>query len=345
MTTKNERAVKDPAPRQNGDRTDDQPRYRDEQWLREKYIHQSKSMREIGEEIGCDRTTVGRWLKRHGIEATDKRGVPVSGRVTDGQWLREQYEDKYRTVEDIADECGCGYHTVRRKLREHDIDIRSPGSLERRIPDERLADAEWLREQYIENNHSMADISEMCDCCEKSVSKWIHKHGIEVGTRQEPADVRLADADWLQKQYVGEERASTEIAEQCGCSHTTVIDWLNRHGIETRKRGEGGPAGADHHLWNGGQLEYGQGWNERKRRSIRERDGHSCQDPRCEVTQDEHLDAYGEKLHVHHLRKARDVDDPEQRNAPGNLITLCRDCHQRWEKMAAAGLVPEVKAR
>jgi 5-methylcytosine-specific restriction endonuclease McrA len=63
------------------------------------------------------------------------------------------------------------------------------------------------------------------------------------------------------------------------------------------------------------------------------------------VTQSEHIDDHDTKLHVHHLKKARNVSDPEKRNAPENLITLCRDCHQKWEKMADAGLVPELVGR
>jgi len=35
-------------------------------------------------------------------------------------------------------------------------------------------------------------------------------------------------------------------------------------------------------------------------------------------------------------------DDPEERNAAENLITLCRDCHQRWERMAEAGIRPQI---
>lgn len=44
----------------------------DEDWLREKYHDEMKSITEVAEEIGCSRMPVFRALKRHGIERHDK---------------------------------------------------------------------------------------------------------------------------------------------------------------------------------------------------------------------------------------------------------------------------------
>lgn len=93
--------------------------------------------------------------------------------------------------------------------------------------------------------------------------------------------------------------------------------------------------------WSGGRVPYGPGWNKRKRQQVRERDSYTCQNAGCSVTQEDHLNRYGEKLHVHHLKKARDIDDPEARNAKENLITLCCECHPQWEKIANAKLIPQ----
>jgi len=83
---------------------------------------------------------------------------------------------------------------------------------------------------------------------------------------------------------------------------------------------------------------------EKKANEVRERDGHVCQNPKCGMTKYKHRKKYGQNLEVHHLRKAREFDDPEERDAKENLITLCIDCHQRWEQIADAGLVPQVEA-
>jgi len=151
------------------------------------------------------------------------------------------------------------------------------------------------------------------------------------------SDDRLAYPEWLREQYIERERSTREIAEMCGCSPQTISRHLKKHGIDTRDI-----VGEYHHNWDGGPAPYGRGWTEPKRRKVRERDDYECQSARCSMTQAEHIDEYGQKLHVHHLHKARDIDDPEERNKMDNLITLCRDCHARWEKIADAGLQPEV---
>jgi len=47
-----------------------------------------------------------------------------------------------------------------------------------------------------------------------------------------------------------------------------------------------------------------------------------------------HIDEFGRALEVHHIRKARNVDDAKKRNAKSNLVTLCTPCHREIEKMA-----------
>ena len=87
--------------------------------------------------------------------------------------------------------------------------------------------------------------------------------------------------------------------------------------------------GENHPQWRGGNRDYGKGWNEKKRRLVRERDDKRC--VACGMTQEQHKATLGAVLAVHHIRPARLFDDPETRNAMQNLITLCRHCHHKWE--------------
>lgn len=92
--------------------------------------------------------------------------------------------------------------------------------------------------------------------------------------------------------------------------------------------------GENHPHWEGGVVDYGPGWDEHKREQIRERDGRTCQHPGCGMTGSEHRDQFGERLHVHHIMKARQFDDPDKRNSGENLITLCRVHHDEWERLS-----------
>jgi len=91
--------------------------------------------------------------------------------------------------------------------------------------------------------------------------------------------------------------------------------------------------GQSHPCWEGGRPSYGSGWNENKKERVRERDGRTCQE--CGRGEAEHIELFGRKHSVHHIEKARTFDDPSERNAMENLITLCcGECHQTWERMA-----------
>jgi 5-methylcytosine-specific restriction endonuclease McrA len=88
--------------------------------------------------------------------------------------------------------------------------------------------------------------------------------------------------------------------------------------------------GATNPQWCGGEFPYGPGWTEQKREQIRERDGRECYD--CGMSEPDHIDEFGCKLHVHHIADARRSTNPAVYNAPRNLITLCHSCHKsKWD--------------
>ena len=76
------------------------------------------------------------------------------------------------------------------------------------------------------------------------------------------------DRDWLHREYIDNERSSSEIADEVGCKPNNIHFWLKKHGIprrsvsEARKlkhwgaEGEANPMygrnGSDHPNWKGG---------------------------------------------------------------------------------------------
>lgn len=53
---------------------------------------------------------------------------------------------------------------------------------------------------------------------------------------KQPKEYR--DADWLRRKYVDERLSSSEIADICECHKSTILSWLDRHGIDTRSASE-----------------------------------------------------------------------------------------------------------
>lgn len=76
--------------------------------------------------------------------------------------------------------------------------------------------------------------------------------------------------------------------------------------------------------WRGGyEHYYGPSWTDELKESVRERDNRECQD--CGINEEE----LGRKLDVHHKIPFRlfGIDKHRKANQRGNLISLCRSCH------------------
>ncbi|SET50853.1 homing endonuclease associated repeat-containing protein [Natrinema hispanicum] len=61
---------------------------------------------------------------------------------------------------------------------------------------------------------------------------------------------------------------------------------------------------------------------------VRKRDDYQC--VACDMTNNDHREKYSECLHVHHV--ATDDGSPD---ALENLVTLCKSCHAKWDRLKA----------
>ncbi len=106
---------------------------------------------------------------------------------------------------------------------------------------DRLRDADWLREQYVELGRSRSEIASLLGVAGSTVSAWLWRHDIPMrdpaaGRRLLAARERprvLDDADLLREEY----RATpslTALADRYGVSPSTVRSAMRRHGIPTR---------------------------------------------------------------------------------------------------------------
>jgi len=138
----------------------------------------------------------------------------------------------------------------------------------------------------------------------------------------------LHDADALRRYYWELDFTTHDIAEMEGCVSATVCRYLDKHGIETRRKGA--RCGDDHPKWvKRNTRRYYGSWDKARSKAL-ERDQYRCQS--CGATNDEHKEKYTNGLDVHHHTKIAQFDDAETANELNNLITLCRICHKKYER-------------
>lgn len=322
------------------------PPWRDEALLRELYVEKGISGPQIAERLGCSERTVYVYLEDYGIDRRDKhaaRGVPEDSPLRDEEQLRELYVEEEMSTVEIGKRLGHSSGCVQDWLNRFGIERRGPAGTECIPEDSPLHDEGRLRGLYVEQRMTLHKIAEKLGHAEQTVWERLKKSGIEMRDQSAslgiPKDSPLRDEEQLRELYVENNMTGPEIAEDLNCSSSTVYAWLKRHGIERDH-----PSGKNNGNWDPDKIsEYGPSWTEDRRQAVRERDDHTCQDPDCDMTQAECLNEYDCRLHVHHLKKACEVDDHEERNAMENLVTLCPSCHRQWEQIAETGLTPQVQ--
>jgi len=75
------------------------------------------------------------------------------------------------------------------------------------------------------------------------------------------------------------------------------------------------------------RKEYGENWEEQRQKVI-ERDGGVCTYDGCNREEC----SFGAGLHVHHIKKLKKFDNPEEANILSNLRTLCAEHHGEIER-------------
>jgi predicted DNA-binding protein YlxM (UPF0122 family)/5-methylcytosine-specific restriction endonuclease McrA len=156
---------------------------RDEQWLREQYLADEKSMHQIGSECNVQHSTVKRYIHQFGIE-TRAGGTDMSDgdleRLNDATELTRLYWDERMSMSEIADELDVRMKTVHRKMQEFGIDRR--GYDERRSGKEHplfKEDSISYYGMYWEEQKLKARKRDQCRCqwCGKTDAEHRREHG------------------------------------------------------------------------------------------------------------------------------------------------------------------------
>jgi AraC-like DNA-binding protein len=130
----------------------------DPSWLRQRHVEQAVTATGIAAELGCARSTVHQALKAAGIAPINHRRYP---QLADPSWLRRRYLTDGASLGDIAAELGCDRTTVRDALTAAGIPLKGR-IYQRRYP--RLGDHDWLRQRYLDEGASLADLAAEIGC-------------------------------------------------------------------------------------------------------------------------------------------------------------------------------------
>jgi len=98
------------------------------------------------------------------------------------EWLRSQYVEKAKPMEEISEICDCSASTISRWIDEHDLPRRSRSESLRRARgthDGEFNKKKWLRKQYIEKKRSAIDIADECDVHVDTIYKRLEEFDIE----------------------------------------------------------------------------------------------------------------------------------------------------------------------
>jgi DNA-binding MarR family transcriptional regulator len=156
--------------------------WRDEDTLRELYLDEELTTYEIGDRLGCQDTTVARWLRNYGIEVRKRGGKhpPKHPKLSNGEWLRDQYHRKRRSTKDIADQLDVSPSNVRRWMNRAGVELH--GQL---LKYPTLNDEEKLREWYEDEILDTNEIADRIGCSQSAVCHHMDRLGIERRSQDE----------------------------------------------------------------------------------------------------------------------------------------------------------------
>jgi transposase/very-short-patch-repair endonuclease len=155
-------------------------------WLREKYITEFTSIKQLSDCLEVSQKLVAKWLDIHGIK---KRNIQESKMgenkfndlINDGKTIPKLYRQGLN-IEEIGEHFDCSCQTVYRRLLDSNVKIRgfTERAKERNPLLGRLRDKKWLYHQYVTRNYSIIDIAEHLESNATTVYFWLQKHGIEI---------------------------------------------------------------------------------------------------------------------------------------------------------------------
>lgn len=141
--------------------------------------------------------------------------------------LNRRYVAEEATVVEIAAETGASAHAVYDALKRHRIALRGVRR-PRHVDYSRTLTKAYLLEHYVDAQKSLEDIAVEVGCTPATVSRWLHRHGIDA----RPA--RALQPRVYPDLVVDPDVASGDVAARTGAARSTVNAAYQRAGVRRR---------------------------------------------------------------------------------------------------------------
>ena len=261
----------------------------------------------------CSNECMSGWM-----EGRPTGNYKLGAEYRDEEHLHKLYHDDGKSLTEIADEAGVAPQTIHSWMIRLDIPRRSVEEGDGHLQHSKVEVTCSNCGTELTRVPSRMDRNERHFCSGSCHMEWRSKHW--TGSDNPLFNRVTVSCTWCDNSFEVLPRDLRK-QERFFCSDDCHFSWRSEF-----------LSGENHPRFSGGRAKYGVGWNESKKKTVRERDGHECQV--CGMGQENHLEKYGCCLHVHHLIPARQFNDDAARNAMSNLVSLCYRCHRRAEQMA-----------
>lgn len=157
---------------------------------------------------------------------------------TDAPWqdeevLRQKYWAEGKQMSEVADELGCSYSTVLKWMQKHGVERRGKNGSK---TDAKYKKESFLKEQYLNQGKSCAQIANECNVSRSTIRDWLKKNGIERRGFDAYEGAEYRDKEKIKRLYHDKGMSLDEVGNELGVSGETVRRWINRFDIDKKTR-------------------------------------------------------------------------------------------------------------
>lgn len=99
-------------------------KHRDKEWLREQYVEQGRTQREISELADVSQSVISEWIGKFGLRNEDT----TDPKYDDPDHLRELYYGRGLSTDEIGEDAGLSGRGIRDRFEKHGISTRDMSS-------------------------------------------------------------------------------------------------------------------------------------------------------------------------------------------------------------------------